>query len=68
MVLRVQQMRALWPRTASTSVAVAVATPLKMAEEVQRHPLGRQHAARRAVDDGDAVTRFDAAAVAAARP
>ena len=29
MVLRVQQMRALWPLTASTSVAVAVATPLR---------------------------------------
>ena len=29
MVLRVQQMRALWPRTASTSVPVAVATPLR---------------------------------------
>ena len=40
-----------------------MATPLKMAQEVQRHPLGRQHAARRAGDDGDAVARFDPAAV-----
>ncbi len=35
----------------------------QVTQEVQRHPLGRQHAARRAGDDGDAVARFDAAAV-----
>ena len=56
-------MPALWPRTASTSVAVADGDAAEMAQEVQRHALGGQHAARRAGDRGDAIARLHPAAV-----
>jgi hypothetical protein len=58
MVLRVQQMRALWPFTCFDQRRRRRGDAAEMAQEVQRHALGRQHAARRAGDRGDAVARF----------
>ena len=63
MVLRVQQMRALWPFTASTSVAVAVATPLRWPRKFSATRSAVSMPRAGPAIDGDAVARLDAAAV-----